>query len=148
MFSLMFAHLEEPAARYIAENPTTSLKAFYQWASQQAATDEQEMIATLEAIKQEIMNAQAFDIHERLVKSFDAFSLPTLKVKASCWWSLQHKTLEQVLHSEQVLRQYNLSGQLQGSVHSPLPHRSMIYGESLLDSFESVLLACEGVTRD
>ncbi len=143
MFSLMFAHLEEPAARYIAANPTTDLKAFYQWASQQAATDEQAMIKTLEAIKQEIMNAQAFDIHDRLVKSFDAFSLPLLAVKASCWWSLSHKTLEQVLHSEQVLRQHTVGGQLQGSVHSPLPHRSMIYGESLLDSFETVLLECE-----
>lgn len=148
MFSLMFAHLEEPAARYIAENPTTDLKAFYRWASQQAATDEHAMITTLEAIKQEIMNAQAFDIHERLVKSFDAFSLPRLNVRASCWWSLSHKTLEQVLHSEQVLRQHNVSGQLQGSVHSPLPHRSMIYGETLLDSFETVLLACEATARD
>ena len=106
------------------------------------------MITTLEAIKQEIMNAQAFDIHERLVKSFDAFSLPRLNVRASCWWSLSHKTLEQVLHSEQVLRQHNVSGQLQGSVHSPLPHRSMIYGETLLDSFETVLLACEATARD
>jgi amino acid adenylation domain-containing protein len=148
MFSLMFAHLEEPAARFIAENPTTDLKAFYQWASQQAATNEQEMITTLEAIKQEIMNAQAFAIHSRLVKSFDAFTLPRLKVKASCWWSLSHKTLEQVLHSEQVLREHNVGGQLQGSIHSPLPHRSMIYGETLLDSFESVFLTCEAALHD
>lgn len=143
MFSLMFAHLAEPAAHFLAENPQSDLKAFYQWASQQAATSEQEMVTTLEAIKQEIMNAQAFAIHDRLVKSYDAFTLPTLKVEASCWWSLSHKTLEQVLHSEQVLRDHTVSGRLQGSVHSTLPHRSMIYGESLLESFESVFLTCE-----
>ncbi|WP_256352945.1 MULTISPECIES: non-ribosomal peptide synthetase [unclassified Pseudomonas] len=148
MFSLMFAHLEEPAARFVAENPGIDLKGFYHWASQQAATSEQDMVATLDAIKQEIMNAQAFAIHDRLVKSFDAFTLPTLKVQASCWWSLSHKTLEQVLHSEQVLREHTVSGQLQGSVHSPLPHRSMIYGESLLASFESVFLACEKALHD
>lgn len=148
MFSLMFAHLHESAARFLAENPQTDLKAFYRWASQQAATSEREMVATLDAIKQEIMNAQAFEIHDRLVKSYDAFTLPTLKVEASCWWSLSHKTLEQVLHSEQVLREHTVSGQLQGSVHSTLPHRSMIYGESLLESFESVFLACEAALNN
>ncbi|VVM72373.1 Linear gramicidin synthase subunit B [Pseudomonas fluorescens] len=148
MFSLMFAHLHEPAARFLAENPQTDLKAFYQWASQQAATSEQKMVATLDAIKQEIMNAQAFEIHDRLVKSYDAFTLPTLKVEASCWWSLSHKTLEQVLHSEQVLREHTVSGRLQGSVHSTLPHRSMIYGESLLESFEAVFLTCEAALNN
>ncbi|AXJ04240.1 non-ribosomal peptide synthetase [Pseudomonas fluorescens] len=148
MFSLMFAHLEEPAARFIADHPEVDLKGFYHWASQQASTREEDMVATLEAIRQEIMNAQAFSIHDRLVKSFDAFALPTLKVEASCWWSLSHKTLEQVQHSEQVLREHTVSGQLQGSVHSPLPHRSMIYGESLLESFETVFLACEAALHD
>jgi amino acid adenylation domain-containing protein len=148
VFSLMFAHLEEAAAAFMAQNPATDLKGFYRWASEQAATSEQEMIATLEAIKQEIMNAQAYAIHDRLVDSFNAFSLPMLKVKASCWWSLSHKTLEQVLHSEQLLRAHSATGQLQGSIHSPLPHRSMIYSELLLDSFSQVFLDCEGPQHD
>jgi hypothetical protein len=132
----------------MAQNPTTDLKGFYRWASEQTATGEQQMIATLEGIKQEIMNAQAYAIHDRLVDAFNAFSLPMLKVKASCWWSLSHKTLEQVLHSEQVLRAHSMTGQLQGSIHSPLPHRSMIYSEPLLNSFSQVFLDCEGPQRD
>ncbi|MHC8319530.1 thioesterase domain-containing protein [Pseudomonas sp. GB2N2] len=147
VFSLMFAHLEEAAASFIAEHPTTALKDFYRWASEQTSTGEQEMIVTLEGIKQEIMNAQAYAIHDRLVHAFDGFSLPMLKVKASCWWSLSHKTLEQVLHSEQLLRAHSVTGQLQGSIHSPLPHRSMIYSESLLESFRQVFLECERCVR-
>ncbi|WP_033063770.1 amino acid adenylation domain-containing protein [Pseudomonas sp. GM18] len=144
VFNLMFAHLEPAAASFIARNPTADLKAFYRWASEQASTGEQEMIATLEGIKQEIMNAQAYAIHERLVAAFDAFSLPLLKVQVSCWWSLSHKTLEQVLYSEQLLRAHNVTGQLHTSIHSPLPHRSMIYAESLLESFTEVFLGCQG----
>jgi len=52
------------------------------------------------------------------------------------------------LHSEQVLREHTVSGRLQGSVHSTLPHRSMIYGESLLESFEAVFLACEAALHN
>jgi amino acid adenylation domain-containing protein len=144
VFNLMFAHLEPAAASFIARNPTADLKAFYRWASEQTATGEQEMIATLEGIKQEIMNAQAYAIHDRLVDAFNAFSLPLLKVKASCWWSLSHKTLEQVLYSEQLLMAHNVTGQLHTSIHSPLPHRSMIYSESLLESFTEVFLGCQG----
>ncbi|MGG7553951.1 amino acid adenylation domain-containing protein [Pseudomonas sp. ES3] len=144
VFNLMFAHLEPAAASFIARNPTADLKAFYRWASEQTATGEQEMIATLEGIKQEIMNAQAYAIHERLVAAFEQFSLPLLKVQVSCWWSLSHKTLEQVRYSEQLLRAHNMTGQLHTSIHSPLPHRSMIYSESLLESFTEVLLGCQG----
>ena len=73
MFSLMFAHLHEPAARFLAENPQTDLKAFYQWASQQAATSEQEMMATLDAggglAHLGVMTSEAdeFFYHENLV---------------------------------------------------------------------------------
>ncbi|CAN7588724.1 amino acid adenylation domain-containing protein [Pseudomonas sp. LjRoot263] len=144
VFNLMFAHLEPAAASFIARNPTADLKTFYRWASEQTATGEQEMIATLEGIKQEVMNAQAYAIHDRLVDAFNAFSLPLLKVKASCWWSLSHKTLEQVLYSEQLLRAHNVTGQLHTSIHSPLPHRSMIYTESLLESFTEVFLGSAG----
>ncbi|WP_413787161.1 amino acid adenylation domain-containing protein [Pseudomonas sp. B21-053] len=148
VFTLMFAHLETAAASFIAENPTADLKAFYRWASEQTATGEQEMIATLDAIKQEIMNAQAFAIHERLVAAFEEFSLPRLKVQVSCWWSLSHKTLEQVLFSEQLLRAHNATGQLHTSIHTPLPHRSMIYAESLLESFTDVFLGGQGESRN
>ncbi|RON48841.1 amino acid adenylation domain-containing protein [Pseudomonas frederiksbergensis] len=144
VFTLMFAHLEPAAVIFIAQNPTADLKAFYRWASEQTATEEQEMIATLDGIKQEIMNAQAFAIHERLVAAFEEFSLPRLKVQASCWWSLSHKTLEQVLFSEQLLRDHNATGQLHTSIHTPLPHRSMIYAESLLESFTDVFLGGQG----
>ncbi|MCU1758985.1 amino acid adenylation domain-containing protein [Pseudomonas sp. 14P_8.1_Bac3] len=147
VFSLMFAHLEEAASAFVAEHPDTDLKAFYRWACEQTSTGEQEMIATLQGIKQEIMNAQAHAIHDRLVDAFEAFSLPMLKVRASCWWSLSHKTLEQVRYSEQLLQAHNVTGQLQTSIHSPLPHRSMIYNESLLASFSEVFLHCERQQR-
>ncbi|WP_053147494.1 hypothetical protein [Pseudomonas sp. Pf153] len=52
----------------------------------------------------------------------------------SCWWTQAEKTPEELAFCEALIQAHSLTGELNGSVHSPLRHRSMIFDDALLDS--------------
>jgi len=140
-FDLLFPSLTERTAAYRREHPGGSVKAFHEWAADQIEPGRGDLLSIVQSVKEEVMNAQAFSVHDRLLEAFEGFSFKPVRVRPSCWWTRAEKTAEELAFCEALLMEHSLTGELQCSVHSPLGHRSMIFDEALLDSLVDAFLA-------
>ncbi|MCP1605335.1 amino acid adenylation domain-containing protein [Pseudomonas citronellolis] len=140
-FGLLYPHLAERTRQFLREHPAAEMKAFHQWAAGlTSGTGEDDLAAALEGIKEEIMASNAYDIHDQLVASFEDFHLPRLAVRPSCWWSTDHKSAQEISFLEGLIGGCNHEGRLALSVHSPLPHASMVFHAELVESVREALL--------
>ncbi len=135
LFALLFPKLAETAAALVQSEVILEVSDFYAWAAKETASESAELYKTLETIKAEINHAQAFSLAERLEKMFDDFEFSVLHVKPSCWWSSLHKTDEQIAYTNNILRDYNTSGDLNCSVELPFSHETIILEERTMESF-------------
>jgi pimeloyl-ACP methyl ester carboxylesterase len=140
-FDLLFPSLTERTAAYRREHPGGSVKAFHEWAAGQIEPGRGDLLSIVQSVKEEVMNAQAFSVHDRLLEAFEGFSFKPVRVRPSCWWTRAEKTAEELAFCEALLMEHSLRGELRCSVHSPLRHRSMIFDEALLDSLVEAFLA-------
>ncbi|MBC3366008.1 non-ribosomal peptide synthetase [Pseudomonas sp. SWRI154] len=140
-FDLLFPALTERTATYRREHPDSSVKAFHEWAAGQIEPERGDLLSIVQSVKDEVMNAQAFSVHDRLLEAFGGFTFKPLRVRPSCWWTQAEKTPEELAFCEALVREHSLTGELQCSVHSPLRHRGMIFDEGLLDSLVEMFLA-------
>ncbi|SDB42584.1 amino acid adenylation domain-containing protein [Pseudomonas sp. NFACC23-1] len=139
-FDLLFPTLTERTATYRQQNPDSTVQAFHEWAASQIEPGRGDLLSIVQSVKDEVMNAQAFSVHDRLLEAFDRFTFKPVRVRPSCWWTQAEKTPEELAFCENLIKGYSLTGELQCSVHSPLRHRSMIFDEGLLDSLIEVFL--------
>ena len=140
-FNLLFPTLALRTAAYLQASPHGSVKDFYDWAAGQVEPGQGDLLTTVQNIKSEVMNAQAFSVHERLVEAFDAFTFKPLRVKPSCWWAVPEKTAEELAFSQALIQRYSQSGELNCSQLSPLEHRSMIFQDELLEPLIDTFLS-------
>jgi hypothetical protein len=133
-FDLLFPTLTERTATYRREQPESTVKAFHEWAASQIEPGRGDLLAIVQSVKDEVMNAQAFSVHDRLLEAFDGFTFKPVRVRPSCWWTQVEKTPEELAFCEALIKSCSLTGELQCSMHSPLRHRSMIFDDGLLDS--------------
>ncbi|WP_431093104.1 amino acid adenylation domain-containing protein [Pseudomonas brassicacearum] len=140
-FDLLFPTLTERTAAYRQEHPASTVQAFHEWATRQIEPGRGDLLSIVQSVKDEVMNAQAFSVHDRLLEAFEGFSFKPVRVRPSCWWTQAEKTPEELAFCEALIKGYSLAGELQCSVHSPLRHRSMIFDDVLLDSLVEVFLA-------
>ena len=139
-FDLLFPTLTERTTAYRQEHPESTVQAFHEWAASQIEPGRGDLLSIVQSVKDEVMNAQAFSVHDRLLEAFDGFTFKPVRVRPSCWWTLAEKTTEELAFCESLIKGYSLTGELQCSVHSPLRHRSMIFDEGLLDSLIEAFL--------
>ena len=140
-FNLLFPTLALRTTAYLQTSPHGSVKDFYDWAAGQVEPGQGDLLATVQNIKSEVMNAQAFSVHERLVEAFEAFTYKSLRVKPSCWWAVPEKTAEELAFSQALIQRYSQSGELNCSLLSPLEHRSMIFQDELLEPLIDTFLS-------
>ncbi|KAE9648633.1 non-ribosomal peptide synthetase [Pseudomonas sp. PB106] len=133
-FNLLFPTLALRTAAYLQASPQGTVKDFYDWAAGQIEPGQGDVLAIVQSIKSEVMNAQAFSVHDRLVEAFEAFTYKPLRVKPSCWWAVPEKTAEELAFSQALIQRYSQSGELNCSHLVPLEHRSMIFQDELLDT--------------
>ena len=139
-FDLLFPTLTERTAAYRQEQPDSTVQAFHEWATRQIEPGRGDLLSIVQSVKDEVMNAQAFSVHDRLLEAFDGFTFKPVRVRPSCWWTQAEKTPEELAFCEGLIKGYSLTGELQCSVRSPLRHRSMIFDDGLLDSLVEVFL--------
>ncbi|WP_150582270.1 alpha/beta fold hydrolase, partial [Pseudomonas fluorescens] len=142
-FDLLFPTLTERTAAWLRDSPHGSVKQFYDWAAGLVEPGQGELLTTVQNIKTEVMNAQAFSVHERLVEAFDAFTFKPVDVKPSCWWAVPEKTAQELAFAEALITRCSRSGALNCSLYSPEPHRSMIFDEGLIGSVVEVFLGVD-----
>jgi amino acid adenylation domain-containing protein len=140
-FDLLFPSLTERTAAYRREHPGGSVKAFHDWAASQIEPERGDLLSIVQSVKEEVMNAQAFSVHDRLLEAFEGFSFKPVRVRPSCWWTQAEKTAEELAFCEALLMEHSLTGELQCSVHSPLGHRSMIFDDGLIGELVEAFLA-------
>ncbi|MCG6573322.1 amino acid adenylation domain-containing protein [Pseudomonas sp. AF32] len=133
-FDLLFPTLTERTAAYRREHPESTVKAFHDWAASQIEPGRSDLLSVVQSVKEEVMNAQAFSVHDRLLEAFDGYTFKSVRVRPSCWWTQAEKTPEELAFCENLIQAHSLTGELNGSVHSPLRHRGMIFDDALLDS--------------
>jgi amino acid adenylation domain-containing protein len=138
---LLFPSLTERTAAYRLEHPGSSVKAFHEWAAGQIEPERGDLLSIVQSVKEEVMNAQAFSVHDRLLEAFEGFSFKPVRVRPSCWWTQAEKTADELAFCEALLMEHSLTGELQCSVHSPLRHRGMIFDEGLLGELVEAFLA-------
>ena len=140
-FDLLFPTLTERTAAYRQEHPDSTVQAFHEWAASQIEPGRGDLLSIVQSVKDEVMNAQAFSVHDRLLEAFDGFTFKPVRVRPSCWWTQAEKTPEELAFCESLIKGYSLTGELHCSVYSPLRHRSMIFDETLLDSLIEAFLS-------
>ncbi|MBK5550287.1 amino acid adenylation domain-containing protein [Pseudomonas sp. TH03] len=140
-FDLLFPTLTDRTAAYLKDSPQSSAKDFYDWAADQVEPGQGDLLEIVQNVKNEIMNAQAFSVHDRLVEAFAAFTFKPVNIKPSCWWALPEKTEQERAFGEALIKGYSRSGELNCSVYSPLLHRSMIFEDEMIDSLIETFLA-------
>jgi amino acid adenylation domain-containing protein len=139
-FDLLFPALTERTAAFRRQQPDSSVKAFHEWAAGQIEPERGDLLSVVQSVKEEVMNAQAFSVHDRLLEAFEGFTFKPVRVRPSCWWTEAEKTPQELAFCEALVREHSLTGELQCSVHSPLRHRGMIFDDGLLDSLVEVFL--------
>jgi amino acid adenylation domain-containing protein len=142
-FDLLFPTLTERTAAYRQQQPDSTVKAFHEWAASQIERGRGDLLSIVQSVKDEVMNAQAFSVHDRLLEAFDGFIFKPVRVRPSCWWTQAEKTPDELAFCEGLIKEHSLTGELQCSVYSPLRHRSMIFDDGLLDSLVEVFLGCK-----
>ncbi|WP_053213536.1 non-ribosomal peptide synthetase [Pseudomonas sp. Q12-87] len=142
-FDLLFPTLTDRTAAYRQQHPDSTVQAFHEWAASQIEPERGDLLSIVQSVKDEVMNAQAFSVHDRLLEAFDGFTFKPVRVRPSCWWTQAEKTPEELAFCEGLIKEHSLTGQLQCSVYSPLRHRSMIFDDGLLDSLVEVFLGCK-----
>ncbi|WP_434648440.1 amino acid adenylation domain-containing protein [Pseudomonas sp. D1-2] len=140
-FDLLFPSLTERTAAYRRERPDSSVKAFHEWAAGQIEPERGDLLSIVQSVKEEVMNAQAFSVHDRLLEAFAGFTFKPVRVRPSCWWTQAEKTSQELAFCEALVREHSLTGALRCSVQSPLGHRSMIFDDGLLGELVEVFLA-------
>ncbi|MET1066567.1 MAG: amino acid adenylation domain-containing protein [Pseudomonas prosekii] len=146
-FDLLFPTLTEQTAAWLRDSPQGSVKAFYDWATGLVEPGQGDLLATVQNIKNEVMNAQAFAVHDRLVEAFAAFTFKPVTVQPSCWWAAPEKTAQELAFNENLIKRYSRTGALNCSMHSPLLHRSMIFDDTLIESVIETFLASVSTQR-
>src|SRR3546814_5062291 len=68
-FDLLFPTLTERTATYRREQPESTVKAFHEWAASQIEPGRGDLLAIVQSVKDEVMNAQAFSVHDRLLEA-------------------------------------------------------------------------------
>ncbi|KNH29906.1 peptide synthetase [Pseudomonas syringae] len=140
-FDLLFPTLTDRTAAYLKDSPHSSVKQFYDWAASLVEPGQGDLLSIVQSVKNEVMNAQAFSVHDRLLEAFKAFTFKPVQVRPSCWWAVPEKTAQELAFCEALIRRYSRSGELKCSVHSPLLHRSMIFDGALIDSLIEAFLS-------
>ncbi|MDB6446248.1 non-ribosomal peptide synthetase [Pseudomonas sp. 21TX0197] len=146
-FDLLFPTLTERTAAYRREHPESTVKAFHDWAASQIEPGRSDLLSVVQSVKEEVMNAQAFSVHDRLLEAFDGFTFKPVRVRPSCWWTQTEKTAQELAFCETLIQAHSVTGELQCSVHSPLRHRSMIFDDGLLDSLVEAFLGSAAQTQ-
>ena len=139
-FDLLFPTLTERTAAYRQEHPASTVQAFHEWATRQIEPARGDLLSIVQSVKDEVMNAQAFSVHDRLLEAFDGFTFKPVRVRPSCWWTQAEKTPDELAFCEGLIKGYSLTGELRCSVRSPLRHRGMIFDDGLLDSLVEAFL--------
>lgn len=142
-FDLLFPTLTARTAAWLQDSPHGSVKQFYDWAAGLVEPGQADLLTIVQSIKTEVMNAQAFSVHERLVEAFDAFTFKPVDVAPSCWWAVPEKTAQELALAEALITRCSRSGVLHSSVYSPELHRSMIFDEGLIGSVVEVFLGAD-----
>ena len=139
-FDLLFPTLTERTAAYRQAHPDSTVQAFHEWATRQIEPARGDLLSIVQSVKDEVMNAQAFSVHDRLLEAFDGFTFKPVRVRPSCWWTQAEKTPDELAFCEGLIKGYSLTGELRCSVRSPLRHRGMIFDDGLLDSLVEAFL--------